>query len=299
MIPISVIVPVYNAERTLRECIDSILSQEFKDFELLLVNDGSKDGSAAICDDYAREDNRVKVFHKENGGVSSARNLGLDHAKGDWITFIDSDDYITKDYLEGVVSREENLIIKGYKNVINKGIVGGRMAEEVVQYSGFTSFLNQYITETLLRGPVFKFYKKSLVGNLRFLHDMKIGEDAWFVFKYLTKCKSLAVVPNGEYMVRLAEEPDEVKYAISVDYAVKSLQYLRDAFDGLIKSHGINKSHFLAYIGYFKRISKADWQSNKVKWYNNPQVKELYDYVWPSLSFKQKIRLIAAKLIKK
>ena len=91
---ISVIVPVYNAEKYLHRCIDSILSQTFTDFELLLINDGSKDSSGAICDEYAAKDNRVRVFHKENGGASSARNLGLDNAKGEWIAFVDSDDLL-------------------------------------------------------------------------------------------------------------------------------------------------------------------------------------------------------------
>ena len=90
---ISVIVPVYNTEKYLRRCIDSVLAQTYQDFELLLIDDGSKDSSGAICDEYAEKDTRVRVFHKENGGVSSARNLGLDNAKGEWVTFIDSDDY--------------------------------------------------------------------------------------------------------------------------------------------------------------------------------------------------------------
>lgn len=91
---ISVIVPVYNTEKYLHRCIDSILAQTFTDFELLLIDDGSKDSSGTICDEYAAKDARVRVFHKENGGVSSARNLGLDQAKGEWITFVDSDDWI-------------------------------------------------------------------------------------------------------------------------------------------------------------------------------------------------------------
>lgn len=90
---ISVIVPVYNTEKYLRRCIDSILAQTFTDFELLLINDGSRDSSGAICDEYAAKDSRVRVFHKENGGVSSARNVGLDNAKGEWVIFCDSDDY--------------------------------------------------------------------------------------------------------------------------------------------------------------------------------------------------------------
>lgn len=91
---ISVIVPVYNAEMYLHRCIDSVLAQTYQNFELLLIDDGSKDSSGTICDEYAAKDARVRVFHKEIGGVSSARNVGLDHAQDEWITFVDSDDYI-------------------------------------------------------------------------------------------------------------------------------------------------------------------------------------------------------------
>ena len=86
---ISIIVPVYNVELFLPRCIDSILNQSFADFELLLIDDGSKDKSGAICDEYAEKDKRIKVFHKVNGGVSSARNLGLEKSKGEYITFVD------------------------------------------------------------------------------------------------------------------------------------------------------------------------------------------------------------------
>ena len=97
---ISVIVPVYNAEMYLHRCIDSVLAQTYQNFELLLIDDGSKDSSGTICDEYAAKDARVRVFHKEIGGVSSARNVGLDHAQDEWITFVDSDDYIEeKEYV--------------------------------------------------------------------------------------------------------------------------------------------------------------------------------------------------------
>lgn len=94
---ISVIVPVYNVEQYLPRCIDSILVQTFTDFELLLIDDGSTDNSGKICDEYAKKDNRIRVFHKENGGVSSARNLGLDNIRGEFVNFVDSDDWLEKD----------------------------------------------------------------------------------------------------------------------------------------------------------------------------------------------------------
>ena len=296
---VTVIIPVYNSEKTLRKCVDSILYMSFKDIELILVDDGSSDFSPTICDDYAAKDSRVRTFHKENGGVSSARNLGLDKAQGKWVAFIDSDDYVTDGYLDGVVGHDEDILFKGYKKFDNNGIVGGKGADELSDILFISDFISQYVTDSLLRGPVFKFYKRSLIGNLRFLTDMKIGEDAWFVFNYLAKCKSFAVLPGGEYMVRLAEEPDEVKYAISVEYAVRSLQYLKDAYDGLVKAHHLNKGTFLSFIGYFKRLSQADWRLDKAKWYDNPDVKTLYDYVWSALSVKQKLRLTVAEALKR
>ena len=104
---ISVIVPVYQTERYLPRCIDSILTQSFRDFELLLIDDGSKDSSGKICDRYVCRDSRVRVFHKENSGVSDTRNFGLDHAKGDHIAFVDSDDYIGQDYLKILMEMAE------------------------------------------------------------------------------------------------------------------------------------------------------------------------------------------------
>ena len=97
---ISVIVPVYQAEAYLCRCVDSVLNQTFGDFELLLIDDGSRDRSGEICDKYAKRDHRIKVFHKENGGVSSARQLGLDHAKGDYVIHVDPDDWIEKEMYE-------------------------------------------------------------------------------------------------------------------------------------------------------------------------------------------------------
>lgn len=94
---ISVIIPIYNAEKYLHRCIDSILSQSYCNLEILLIDDGSKDASGNICDQYAIKDRRVKVFHKENGGASNARNTGLDHCSGEWISFVDADDYLLSD----------------------------------------------------------------------------------------------------------------------------------------------------------------------------------------------------------
>lgn len=121
LLKVSIIVPVYKAEPYIRKCIDSILSQTFTNFELLLIDDGSPDNCGKICDEYAELDARVHVFHKENCGVSAARNLGLDHAKGDYVCFIDSDDWIDPDMLETLIGWEQkkqtDLLFFGLKYV--------------------------------------------------------------------------------------------------------------------------------------------------------------------------------------
>ena len=295
---VSIIIPVYNAEKYLRQCLDSILALEYQDYEVIMVDDGSKDSSYKICEEYAAKDNRFHFYHKENGGVSSARNFGIQNSSAPWITFVDSDDYVTAGYLNGIDNRDEDIVITGYSKFDNSGIVD-RWQSENAHHTEITTFINSYITDSLLRGPVFKFYKRSLIGDLRFLSDMKIGEDAYFVFKYLAQCKSFAVLSKGEYMVRLADKPDEVKYAISVDYSAQSLSHLKDAYDDLVNVHGIDKIHFLSYIGYFKRISISDWQSEKSKWYGNKDIKTLYRYVWPALTLKQKLRLTIARRIRR
>ena len=123
---VSIIVPVYNVEKYLQRCIESILTQTETDFELLLIDDGSKDKSGLICDEYAQKDKRVNVIHKENGGVSSARNLGIEKANGEWICFIDADDYVRQDFLSDIQQYLFNARIQQasakLRNVFVKGV---------------------------------------------------------------------------------------------------------------------------------------------------------------------------------
>ena len=122
---ISIIVPVYNTEKYLDRCIQSILAQTYTDFELLLVDDGSTDSSGAICDKYAEQDSRIRVFHKANGGASSARNMGLDNAIGEWVCFVDSDDSLTRDAVEILCANCNNGADIVIANTVNNVIISG------------------------------------------------------------------------------------------------------------------------------------------------------------------------------
>lgn len=185
---ISVIVPVYKAEVYLHRCVDSILAQTFQDFEVLLVDDGSPDRSGEICDEYAQKDRRVRVFHKENGGVSSARNVGLDNAIGEWICFVDADDWIEPFLLAHllicVVKHDVDAILYNFKREIspNKFVVDCTLGKDVLVD------VDTNIICTIFKGQVFNYLFRTAqirVHSLRFDENIHYAEDVLFIIQYL------------------------------------------------------------------------------------------------------------------
>lgn len=214
---ISVIVPVYNVEKYLRECIDSILIQTFVDFEIILVDDGSTDSSGEICDEYHEKDSRIKVFHKNNGGLSSARNKGLDEAKGDYVCFIDSDDTIAKDYLEkllkAVKTNDADMAlcdIDAAKLVESCSDVYDKSNYDDTEASGFImdqSKTVKWLYDTRSREYVLmviacnKLFSKELFSCYRFPEN-KLHEDEFMIGNILRSCRKISFVPEKLYIYR-------------------------------------------------------------------------------------------------
>lgn len=181
---VSIIVPVYKVEKYLDRCIQSILNQIEKDWELLLIDDGSPDNSGIICERYASVDSRIIVYHKTNSGVSSARNLGLDYAKGEWICFIDSDDYISEDFLMVDNDEQADVIQKSYAivNANNKGRLMKIKEARVISnkeklYNFYVNKRNNALWDKLIR--------RSVIQNKRFNEKVTIGEDFLFFLSLL------------------------------------------------------------------------------------------------------------------
>lgn len=187
MTKISVIVPVYKVEKYIGECINSILAQTFKDFEMILVDDGSPDKSGEICDSYAKKDNRIKVFHKKNGGVSSARNFGIDKAVGEWLCFIDSDDTILPTYLEDfeLDKVKSDIYMQGYVKVKESRIIETHDFNKCKE-SDFANILAYSEDNNIINSPCFKLYKSSIVNTNRVRFDIRTsyGEDHLFSLDY-------------------------------------------------------------------------------------------------------------------
>lgn len=185
---VSIIVPVFNSEKTINQCIDSVIQQTFSDWELLLVNDGSKDKSGEICDEYAKDDSRIRVFHKVNGGVSSARNTGLECALGKWVMFLDSDDYLNINSLDSMIygSDDCDLVFSSIKLVCSQAKVikiNNSYAKGVTEIGDLFTSLNDYMGLTM---PVAKLLRLSIINKfqLRFDYRFSSGEDTLFMYQY-------------------------------------------------------------------------------------------------------------------
>lgn len=207
----SVIIPVYNAEGTLRRCLDSLVKQTFSDYELLLINDGSTDGSDAICREYAGTYSCVRYFAKENGGVSSARNLGLEQAKGEYILFVDSDDYVSEDYFallsHTLESNAVDLLMFGYRNFGGASTEWdtGVFCEETE--SGVAKRISFAVCQYLFSSLLSKAFKRQIIerDNIRFSNDLAIGEDQTFIFTYAMHIRSIGSIENHLYNVDVSD----------------------------------------------------------------------------------------------
>lgn len=207
---ISVIVPVYNVEDYLQECIDSILGQTYKNLEIILVDDGSTDNSSKICDIYEKKDNRIKVIHKENGGVSSSRNEGLKHVTGDYIGFVDSDDFIDNRMYEKLYNKikeyDADIIKCNFVSVKEGHMLETKSTGKSKLYNREEAMLN-YMKEPYKYNKHFKvvlwdaLYKKELFDNVEFPNGL-LYEDGYVTPKVILKSRRLVHLDESLYYYR-------------------------------------------------------------------------------------------------
>ncbi|MGM9553384.1 MAG: glycosyltransferase family 2 protein [Faecousia sp.] len=292
MLLVSVIVPVYNAEAFLKRCIDSILAQTYENIELILIDDGSKDRSGAICDEYARIDTRIRVIHNTNSGVAETRNIGIKEAVGDYLSFVDSDDYIAPNMLETLVAKasEHNSDIVMCKYYIDRsGEIVCAPMEYDETYDGAERVKNDllYLYYTDYHSGLYslcnKIIKRSLYSSYGILFDplLKRGEDAWFLFQCLKHCKRVDYVPEAFYYYcqnensimhtvydnqytqwvetrkRLLHENEELNFSINFDSFYKEFLYKVNIYcRELIKNGKKREAKQILSDDFFRNASK-------------------------------------------
>ena len=209
----SVIIPVYKAEKTLCRCVDSLLSQPHDHVEILLINDGSPDRSGELCQEYARNNTCIRYLEKRNGGVSSARNCGLDHAKGRYLLFVDSDDCVTQDYFSSIdaVLAEYDYDLVQFSNYFTDGFRQTKRIRESFKASTRKELFQKLIEtfcEKKSNGPVAKVYSRSIVEthHIRFPEDMEVGEDRAFYIHYSLYINSFCISEHAIYIVNTENE---------------------------------------------------------------------------------------------
>lgn len=269
---ISIIVPIFNSEKTLLQCLDSIKAQTFSDFEVLMVNDGSTDSSRNIIDEYAANDNRFIALHKDNGGVSSARNYGLDREGGEWITFIDSDDWVESVYLEDLSdAKSYDLIVNSFvlentseiwdDQVPTKNFIGPEIRNCLNAFSNICNFTAPWCK--LFRGDIISKY------NIRFDIRINNGEDSLFVLNYILHISSIRTSNKRLYHYNHGDSTLSKNYAtIAQNYYLYSSLY-KELIDHLSTIFNCNNKLLLANgcFGFFVKSIEYVRQCN-ISFYN-------------------------------
>ena len=271
---ISIVIPIYNAEKYLEECLNSIKNQTYKNIEVIMVNDGSKDDSETICKRFSEDDARFRYFTKVNGGVSSARNLGLDNVKGDYITFIDADDWIAEKHLELLINSikktNSDIGVSSYKEFNNKDTYYIRVYtkqeknllnfEKMNRDEFLTLFPKLMSTNVCFNNAVSKLFRKDLVKNLRFDTSIKYGEDLDFYFRLYMNVDSISYVNELTYVYRI--HGDSTTSNFNQEHAEQELTIFKQMYEK-IQEIGLPTIH------YFNKLKKLlelrmDFLENKV-----------------------------------
>lgn len=286
MILISIIIPVYNSQKWLSRTIESVIVQNFKNWELLLIDDGSTDGSWETCRKYAKEDSRIKIFHKDNGGVSSARNLALDHVTAKWVTFVDSDDEVKPDYLmyfasgEGEHSCDFAFLTDYMTNYQGKESVHHVGNTDFFDKERILDFLNLYIDNPILKAVHSNFFRNDIIqkNKVRFNSSVRVGEDHLFVMEYLKYIHSAKVVKGIGYIYFLPLD-FSLKYGQNLKEIIYRMALIEKELCEIERNHGIDLSsekkdkwrHALARVNIFDFydsnifLSFMQMYENKVK----------------------------------
>ncbi len=261
MATVSIVVPVYKAETFLTRCVDSILSQSFTDFELILVDDGSPDNSGKICDQYAIKDERIKVLHKANGGASSARNLGIENAVGEFLMFVDADDTIEKGYLENLLEhRSAQMVVGGFRRTGARNDIVECKEDRLINISSdLGEVWNVDPANFLYWYPWGKLFRLDVVmhNNICFNENLFYSEDFCFVMEYMSHIENFELVKAHDYIFKVENVARGLKYNMSAKQLMIHFEQHEKIFNSLGKKCNSSFEKVRSHI--YKRLFNCFW----------------------------------------
>ena len=274
----SIIMPVYNVEKYVEKAIRSVMNQTYKNFELIVVNDGTKDNSMDIIKKLQKEDKRIKIFNKENGGLSSARNFGLKYATGEYVCFIDSDDYVYENYLEvlynEILNKESDLIIFGYNvDVVDSNEIVLKEFDILENYQEFNKKNKLYFENVSMIGYAWnKCFKRSIIeeNNLTYEEGTSYIEDIIFNCDFIKKCTNIIIIPNiiYHYVQRERETLGRKSYNNMLELDLRYSEKLKQIL--LLLNNSRRKVDKTIYNTLFERIK---WSLNLITLDKNISIK--------------------------
>ena len=253
---ISVIVPVYNTEKLLKKCVDSILVQTYKNFELFLVDDGSTDSCPTICDEYALADSRVKTIHKKNEGQGVARNMALDVASGAYISFIDSDDWVVQEMLEKLLNAAEthraDIAICGLAVFNGLRLADNSYFKDIKVYDNHSLMKDYISTPYIHTGPCNKLFRRFLFDTIRF-PNIRAREDAYIMHELLGQCKTGVHVGECLYIQFVRQGSTELsKFSLNklvlLECAKRLQQYILENYPDLYEYVALKYANEIVYV---------------------------------------------------
>lgn len=276
---ISVIVPVYNVEKYLARCLDSIIKQTYKNLEIIVVDDGSTDGSGKLCDEYAKKDERIKVFHKKNGGLSDARNYGIERANGEYFSFVDSDDWVETKYIEvlyeGLRDSSCNIsMVKHFIDYPNKTIDTG--TGNKIKLTPHDCFDRMLYQEDVDVSAWAKLYSKSLFKNISFPKG-RLFEDSATTYKLIDKSNAIYLNSVSLYHYVIRKESITNKAFSRKDFDIikstsEMAEYVVDKYPDLV--NGCNSRMMYAHLSAFRKYAIS---KNRKKFHEDGT--EIFDYI--------------------
>ncbi len=262
---VSIIIPIYNAEKYLNECLESIVNQTYKNIEVILIDDGSIDKSPYICEKYSQAYDNVFAYHITNGGVSRARNYGIDKSTGDFIVFIDSDDYIDKSMIEKLINSliisKADIVICGYSYLYTNRLIKVLLENKI--YNQDEAIKELYKDNSIQGYSVNKIYKKNIIENnkIRFNTDIKISEDMLFVFEYLLYSNKIYTIPDSLYYYRMRKSSAS-NFKNENDLSVFKAYDIMENLYPKSKEYMIN-NYYYCFFKYRRNIKK--YKLNNIK----------------------------------